>query len=108
MAPGNGDEAEATCLARRARRALAASHFDPATIRADRAGEDLDEGAFAGAVGAHERVDLAGPDGKRRITQRDDGPVGLRDTARVEHELSRRVRHVLLDESGRLGQPPAR
>ena len=41
----------------------------------DGAGQDLDEGALAGAVGAHQRVDLARADGERRVAQRDDGAV---------------------------------
>ena len=52
-------------------------------------GQDLDERALAGAVGAHERVDLARPHGERGRLQRDDGAIRLRDAGRLEQQLSR-------------------
>ena len=69
------DDAPAPGRRRRCRRAgprrgacadsLAADR-DRAAVRAHGAGEDLDERALAGAVRAHQRVDLARTDGQRR------------------------------------------
>ena len=55
----------------------------------DGAGEDLDERALAGAVGAHERVDLAGPHRRATRAQRDDRAVRLRDVRRLQQEVGR-------------------
>ena len=56
-------------------------------IRPDGAGQDLDERALAGAVGAHQRVDLAGPHGQRRGLERDDGAVRLGDAGGFEQQI---------------------
>ena len=61
----------------------------------DRTGEDLDERALAGAVGAHERVDLAGTNRQGRRSQGDHGAVRLRDVRRLEQEVGGRDGHVL-------------
>ena len=66
---------------------LAAPDGDRAAVGPDGAGQDLDEGALAGAVGAHERMDLARAHGQRGRLQRDDGAVGLRDVRRLEQEV---------------------
>ena len=58
-----------------------------ARIRPDRAREDLDEGALAGAVGAQQRVDLTPTDLDGRVAQRSDGAVALGDAARVEQQV---------------------
>ena len=54
------------------------------------AGERLDQRRLAGAVLAHERVDLAGLDVERRVDQRARGPEGLREPADVQHRRRRR------------------
>jgi hypothetical protein len=46
---------------------------------ADDARQDLDERALAGAVGAEQRVDLAGLDDEVGGAQRHDRPVALGD-----------------------------
>ena len=68
-----------------------------AAVGPDGAGQDLDEGALAGAVGAHERVDLARADGQRRRPQRDDGAIRLRDVGRLEQEVRGGDGHRSLD-----------
>src|SRR6188508_1677282 len=45
---------------------------------ADRAREDLDEGAFAGAVLTEQRVHLAGAGGELGFAQRDNAAVAFR------------------------------
>ncbi len=87
------DEAAATGLERRMDRAFAAADRDATAVRAHRPGENLDERALPGAVRAHERVHLTGPDGKRGGAQREDGAVRLRDVPRVEQDVGRRRGH---------------
>ena len=53
---------------------------DRAAVVADGAGEDLDEGALAGAVLAEQRVHLAGARAELGVAQRDDAAVALRQT----------------------------
>ena len=81
-APGLGGGAGAVRLA---------ADGDRAAVGTDRAGEDLDERALAGAVGAHQRVDLAGPDGQRRDAQGRDRAVALGDAGRVEQQIGATV-----------------
>ena len=52
---------------------------DAALVGPDRAGEDLDEGAFSGAVLADQRVDLAGLGVELGARQRGDAAVALRN-----------------------------
>ncbi len=60
---------------------------DRAGVGPDRTGQDLDEGALARAVGAHQRMDLARTDGEGGRLQRDDGPVCLGDAGGFEQEI---------------------
>ena len=83
----DGHEPVAARVGRRVRHALAAPDDDPAAVRRDRAGQDLDERALAGAVGAHQRVDLAGSDRQRRVVERDHGAVRLGDVGRLEQQV---------------------
>ena len=87
----DGDEAGPARLGGRAHDMLAAVDEDAAAVRPDGAGEDLDEGRLAGAVGAHQGVDLAATDGERGIAQRDDGAVVLGDAGRLEKDVTRHV-----------------
>ena len=64
-----------------------AADRDRAAVRVDRAGEDLDERALAGAVGAHQRMDLARMDGQRRGPQGRDGAISLGDPGRLEQQV---------------------
>ena len=73
------DDAAAAGVGRRVGHARLAADADRPRVRPDGAGQDLDERALAGAVGAHERVDLARAHGERRRLQRDDGAVRLCD-----------------------------
>ena len=50
-----------------------AADEDASGIRPDRAGQDLDQGRLAGAIGAHQRMHFAGPDRKRSVAERRDG-----------------------------------
>src|SRR6266576_3416669 len=68
----DGDDAAAARLGWRAGNVGLASDEDPAGVRPDRAGEDLDEGALARAVRAHEGMYLAGPDRERGGAQGND------------------------------------
>ena len=81
------DEPAAAGFGRVMDRALPAPYGDRARVGPDRTGEDLDERALAGAVGAHERVDLARAHGQRGGLQRHDGAVGLRDARGLEQEV---------------------
>ena len=63
----DGDEAVPSRLGRGVRDALLAANDDAAGVGDDSAGQDLDQRALAGAVGAHQRVDLAGPHGERGV-----------------------------------------
>ncbi len=83
----DGHDAAAAGFGRGVGRALPAADGDRAGVRPDGPGQDLDEGALAGAVGAHQRVDLARADGKRCRAQGDDGAVRLGDARRLEQEV---------------------
>ena len=87
----DGDDAAAPRLGRAnwAANGLPRTRIVPPSGRT-RAGEDLDEGALAGAVRAHERVDLARADGQRRRAQRHDGAVALATSGGVEQEIGAR------------------
>ena len=54
------------------------------------AGERLDQRRLAGAVLAHERMDLSGLDLERRVDQRARGPEGLREPADLQDGRHRR------------------
>ena len=86
----DGDEAAPAGLGRRVDDRAAAADGDRAAVGPDGAGEDLDEGALAGAVGAHQRVDLAGADRERGGLQRDDRAVRLGDAGGLEQEVGAR------------------
>ncbi len=106
----DGDEAAAARLGRRVDDALAAAHGDRAAVGPDGARQDLDEGALAGAVGAHERVDLARAHGQGRGLQRDDRAVGLRDARGLEQEVGsdeghRSRREVEVEDAGEPASP---
>ncbi len=83
------DDASPTRLARRVDGALATPHGDRAAVRSDGAGQDLDQRALAGAIGAHERMDLTRRDGKGGRPQRDDRAIGLGDVGGLEQEAGR-------------------
>ncbi len=83
----HGDHAAAPCIGRRLRLPTLPAQEDGAGVGPDGTGEHLDERALAGAVGAHERVDLAGANRQRGITQGRHRPVALHRAARVEQEL---------------------
>ena len=61
-----------------------AADEEGAGVGADRAGQDLDERRLAGAVRAHQRVDLAGEDRQRRVAEGGDGAVALGHSGGVE------------------------
>ena len=83
----DGDDASAAGLGGVVDGALPAPHGDGPGVRVRCAGQDLDERALAGAVGAHERVDLARAHGQRGGLQRHDGTIGLRDARGLEQEV---------------------
>ena len=85
----DGDDAAAARLRRRACHPRLAADRDGAAVRLDGGGEDLDQRALAGAVGAHQRVDLARTNRERRVAQRDHSPVGLGDPGRFEQQVGR-------------------
>ena len=64
-----------------------AANGDRSGVRPDGAGQDLDERALAGAVGAHERMNLTRANGQRGVPQRHDSAVPLRDTRCVEQQI---------------------
>ena len=76
----NTAEKPAACaaLGLAARKGCAAEE-DAALVGPDRAGEDLDEGAFSGAVLADQRVDLAGLGVELGARQGGDAAVALRN-----------------------------
>jgi len=59
-------------------------------------GPDLDEGRLAGAVLAHEGVDLAGEDLERNVVERNDPAVALVDAARGDECCLEVLHHALL------------
>ena len=59
-------------LVRRTHADRGAVEQDLAARRAMRAGDDLQQGRLAGAVGAEQAMDLARPDGQRRLLERHD------------------------------------
>src|SRR5438552_4517255 len=73
---------------------LPAADRDPATVRPDRPGQDLYEGALPGAVRAHERMDLARLDCQRGRLQCDDRTVALGDARGLQQETRRRGTHT--------------
>ena len=81
------DDPAAPCLGRGVDRSLPAAERDRARVGPDRAGQDLDQRALARAVGTHQRMHLARTDGEGGRLQRDNGPVGLGDAARLEQEI---------------------
>jgi hypothetical protein len=83
----DGDEPAAAGLGRVVDGPLATTHGDPSSVGVDRPGQDLDEGALASPVRAHQRVDLAWSDRERRGPQRDDRTVGLGDAGRLEQQI---------------------
>ena len=87
------DEAATARLARRVDGARATPDGDRAAVRADGAGQDLDEGALARAVRAHEGVNLAGANRQRGRFQGDDSAVRLGNAGRLEHEVRGRDGH---------------
>ena len=96
-------------LAGRADGQAPAADGDRAGIGPDGAAEDLDEGALAGAVGAHERMHLTGPDREGRGPQGHHRAVGLGDIGGLEQQVGRRDGHVLLRwiaVGGRRCRPP--
>ena len=60
---------------------------DRARVRPDRAGQDLHQRRFPGAVSPHQCVDLARPHRQRGVPQRRDGAVVLRDAGGFEEQL---------------------
>jgi hypothetical protein len=57
---------------------------DGAGIRAHGAGEDLDEGALAGAILAEQRMHFARGRAELGVAQRHDATVALRNARRVQ------------------------
>ena len=92
----DGDDPAPPGLAGRADGQAPAADGDRAGVGPDGAAEDLDEGALARAVGAHERMHLAGPDGEGRRPQGHHGAIGLGDACGLEQQVARRDGHVLL------------
>ena len=103
----DGDEAAVAGLGGGVDDPLAAADGDRAAVGPDGAGEDLDERALAGAVGAHQRVDLARADGQGCGLQRDDGAVRLGDAGRLEQEVGggdgHRSSDTVTGDAGRTG-----
>ena len=69
-----------------------AAEQDAAFVGAERAGEDLDEGALAGAVLADEGVDLAGGGVELGARQRGDAAEALRNRRCLDQVHARTVR----------------
>src|SRR5581483_9373485 len=78
-------------VAGRAELALATLNDEGAPIRAVYARDDLHERALAGAVLAHQAVDLARSKGEIDSPQRLDAAEGLGDLAQLEHGRRRYV-----------------
>ena len=105
----DGHDPAAPGFAGRADGQAPAADGDRAGVRPDGAAEDLDEGALAGAVGAHERMHLAGSDREGRGPQGHHGAIGLGDACGLEQQVARRDGHVLLRwiaVGGRRCRPP--
>src|SRR5271156_2388865 len=64
--------------------------FNRAGVRPGDAVDDFHQGAFAGAVLAHERVDLADFDSQVDVIVRQNGRITLGDTAQDQTRFTRR------------------
>ena len=84
----DGDHAGLAGFSRRVHLARLAADDDAPRIGANDAGQDLDEGRLAGAVGAQQTVDLAGADGQRGIAQRPHRAIRLHDAAGLQDEAA--------------------
>lgn len=73
--------------------------FDPAVIGLVKAGQQLDQRRFAGAVLADETVNGAAPDDQRRTGQRLRAPESFDDAFEADDVVARR--HRLLQGNGR-------
>ena len=63
--------------ARRSQACFLAEDLEASGIRQDQTGEQFDDGRFAGAVLAKQRVHAAGRNGERHVVDRDGGTVDL-------------------------------
>jgi hypothetical protein len=61
--------------------------FDASAIGQNRAGEDLDECAFAGAILAHERQHFAAPQRQIDVAQRLHARIALVNAVHLEHRF---------------------
>ena len=84
----DGDHAGLAGFCRRVHLARLAADDDAPRIRAYDAGQDLDEGGLAGAIGAEQAVDLARADGQRCIAQRPHRSIRLHDAAGLQDEAA--------------------
>ena len=73
-----------------------ATDQDRAAVGPGGPGQDLDEGALAGTVGAHQGVDLARAHRQGGVAQRRDGAIALGDPGDLEEQVS----HVFLSVRG--------
>ena len=87
----DGDDALRLRLVRRRKRHRRAVEDDFAGVGALRARQDLQQGRFAGAVFAEQRMDLARPHLERDLVERDDAGEALGDPSHAEER--RGVRH---------------
>ena len=70
-----------------------AAQGDGAAIGTEHAGEHLDLGGLAGAVGAHQRMNFAGPDAEVGRAQRDHGAKALRKAGNLQQR--RELAHAI-------------
>ena len=80
----HGDDAGPCRLGRRPRRVGLILEDDAAAVRRQHAGEDLHERGLAGAVGAHQRDDLARVDREGQVDEGSRGPERSRQFAGLE------------------------
>ncbi|BCH14072.1 hypothetical protein MesoLjLa_09230 [Mesorhizobium sp. L-2-11] len=95
----NRKQAGAARICRRAHVAGLAADQDMSGVGADGAGQDFDQRRFAGAIGAHQGVNLARQNRQRGIAQRHHGAVGLDDAGGVQEGVGGQNRVALVPSS---------
>ena len=95
-------DASGLCLVRAVEGDLLAVHADGARVRPVDAGDDLDERGLAGAVLAHQGVDLAGGDREVHVLQRPDARELLADALELEQRC-----HAVLAHSSCVPSSPS-
>ena len=86
--------AECVCDAWRTQACRLAEDLNAASVRQDQSGEKLDDGGFAGAVLAEQRVHASLSDRERDVVDCDGGAEGLAQIGDGHRRIAGRLRHI--------------